>query len=98
MMPIKFHPSRVGLLMTDAKAIDPALLVGDFLEISKKKVKTEADKALLEPLWDMTLSQGAKTELKSIESVVLIHLLNRYQRHQKEIEYKQNDRAFYHRY
>lgn len=66
MIPIKFHPSRVGLLMTDAKSIDPDLLVGDLLEISKKKVKTEADKALLEPLLDMTLSQGAKTELKSI--------------------------------
>ena len=63
---VRFHPSRLGLIMTDAKAIDPALLVGEYLEISKKKVKTDEDKAILEPLWDMTLSQGAKTELKSI--------------------------------
>lgn len=65
-MKIKFHPSRLGLIMTDAKAIDPALLTGDLAAVAAKKSKTPADQALLEPLWDATLSAGAKTELKSI--------------------------------
>lgn len=63
---IKFHPSRLGLIMTDAKSIDPALLVGEFAEIHKKKTKTPAEQAIIETLWDQTLSAGAKTELKSI--------------------------------
>jgi hypothetical protein len=66
MMPIKIHPSRLGLIMTDARAIDPALLVDGLDEISKKKVKTDDDKKLLEPLLDRTLSAGAKTELMGI--------------------------------
>lgn len=63
---IKIHPSSLGLIMTDAKSIDPKLLVGDLAVIAKKKVKTDEDKALLEPLWDRTLSVGAKTELTGI--------------------------------
>lgn len=61
---IKFHPSSVGNLMADAKSIDPVLLTPDLLAISKKKVKTDDDHAILAPLWDETLSVGAKTYLK----------------------------------
>lgn len=63
---LKFHPSSVGLIMTDAKSIDPALLTGELAAIAKKKVKTDEDKAILQPLHDQTLSAGAKTFLKSL--------------------------------
>lgn len=63
---ILLHPSSIGKIMTDPKSIDPDLLVGGLAEISKKKVKTDEDKAILQPLWDKTLSAGAKTYLKSI--------------------------------
>jgi hypothetical protein len=52
--------------MTDAKSIDPAFLVGELAAIAKKKVKTDEDKAILQPLHDQTLSTGAKTFLKSL--------------------------------
>lgn len=69
---IKFHPSSLAALMGDAKSIDQALLVDDDLRtISKKKVKTDEDKAILEPLWDQTLSAGAKTYLKGFASEFL---------------------------
>lgn len=64
---IRFHPSSVASLMGDAKSIDPALLVDkELLAISKKKVKDDSDKAILAPLWDQTLSAGAKNYLKGI--------------------------------
>lgn len=63
---IKLHPSSIGRIMSDPKSIDPALLTPELLEISKKKTKTAEDKAILQPLWDQTLSAGAKTYLKSI--------------------------------
>jgi hypothetical protein len=63
---LKFHPSSVGLIMTDAKSIDPTLLTGDLAAIAKKKTKTDDDKAILQPLHDQTLSVGAKTFLKSL--------------------------------
>jgi hypothetical protein len=69
---IRFHPSSVASLMGDAKSIDPGLLANpDLLAISKKKVKTDDDKAILAPLWDQTLSAGAKTYLKKIASQFL---------------------------
>jgi hypothetical protein len=52
--------------MGDAKSIDPKLLCPELLAISKKKVKTDDDKAILRPLLDKTLSEGAKTYLKGI--------------------------------
>lgn len=63
----KFHPSSVGLLMPDAKSIDPALLTTPELKaLAKKKVKTDEDKAILAPLWERTLSVGAQSYLKNI--------------------------------
>lgn len=63
---IPIHCSSLGLIMTDARSIDPKYLVGDLAVIAKKKVKTESEKELLRPLLEKTLSAGAKTELKSI--------------------------------
>ncbi|MFX5521929.1 hypothetical protein ABTD78_21930, partial [Acinetobacter baumannii] len=52
--------------MTDAVKIDPELLTPDLAEISRKTKKTDEDKAILAPLWEQTLSVGAKTYLKSL--------------------------------
>lgn len=52
--------------MTDAQSIDPALLDENTLAISKKKVKTDEDKAILAPLWDRSLSAGAKTFIENL--------------------------------
>jgi len=62
----KFRCSSLGLIMTDVQSIDPDLLDADTLAISKKKVKTDEDKAILEPLWDRSLSAGAKTYVESL--------------------------------
>jgi hypothetical protein len=62
----KFRCSSLGLIMTDAQSIDPSLLDEDTLVISKKKVKTDEDKAILAPLWDRSLSAGAKTYIESL--------------------------------
>jgi len=68
---LKFHPSSVGLLMGDAQSIDASLLPPDLLEISKKARKTDAEKELLQPYKDMSLSAGAKTYLKAMASEFL---------------------------
>lgn len=63
------HPIRchaLGTIMTDAKSIDPALLTGELVALYRKKSKTDEDQAVLRPLWDKTLSAGAKTYLKSL--------------------------------
>lgn len=57
--------------MGDAKSIDSALLTPELLVISKKKVKTDEDKAILEPLLDRTLSEGAKTYLKMLAKEIM---------------------------
>lgn len=62
----RFRASSLGLIMTDPISIDPVLLVDGLLEVSKKKVKTDEDKALLAPLWDRSLSAGAKTEIEKL--------------------------------
>ncbi len=62
----KFRASSLGLIMTDPVSIDKTLLTGDLLTISKKKVKTDEDKAILAPLWDRSLSAGAKTEIEKL--------------------------------
>lgn len=56
--------SALGQLMTDPKAIDPALLDEDTAVIAKKKVKTPEEQALLAELFDYSLSAGAKTYLE----------------------------------
>lgn len=60
---IKFHPSSLGLIMTDAQSIDVSLLPPELVEISKKARKTDADKELLQPFKEASLSSGAKTYL-----------------------------------
>lgn len=60
---IRFHPSSVGLLMTDAQSIDPSLVPADLLGIANKAKKTDADRELLAPFKEMSLSAGAKTFL-----------------------------------
>lgn len=57
--------SSLGQLMTDPKAIDPALLDEDTAVIAKKKAKSEQEQALLQELFDYSLSAGAKTYLKN---------------------------------
>lgn len=63
---MKFHPSSLGLLMTDSLSIDKELVPADLLPLIAKKTKTDEDKALLQPYKDMTLSVGAKTALKTM--------------------------------
>lgn len=63
---IRFHPSSVGLLMTDAQSIDVSLLPADLRAIAAKSRKSDAEKELLAPYKEMSLSAGAKTYLKSL--------------------------------
>jgi hypothetical protein len=56
--------SSLGQLMTDPKAIDPDLLDEETAVISKKKIKTPEEQALLAELFDYSLSAGARTYLK----------------------------------
>lgn len=60
---LKFHPSTLGLIMTDAQSIDKKLVPLDLHEILNKVRKTDADKLLLAPYKEMSLSAGAKTFL-----------------------------------
>lgn len=60
---IRFHPSSVGILMTDAQSIDLSLLPQELHEIAAKTRKTDKDKELLAPYKEMSLSAGAKTYL-----------------------------------
>lgn len=70
-MTILIHPSSLGKIMADAKSIDPGLLDDDTRAICAKKSKTEEDKAILAPLWDRTLSVGAKTYLRTLAKQVM---------------------------
>ena len=63
---IWFHPHEVGCIMTDAQSIDKSLLDDELLKLYKKPKKTDEEKAILEPYWDMSLSQGAKTFCKKL--------------------------------
>lgn len=63
---MRFHPSSVGLLMTDAQSIDLSIVPPHLHEICAKLRKTDADKELLAPYKEMSLSAGAKTYLKGI--------------------------------
>lgn len=69
---LRFHPHSLHRLMGDAKSIDPALLTTpELVAMSKKKVKTDEDKAILAPLHAQSLSAGAKTYLKEFASEFL---------------------------
>lgn len=60
---IKMHPSSLGLIMTDAQSIDPSVLPPDLIKVSAKARKTDAEKELLAPYKELSLSAGAKTYL-----------------------------------
>jgi len=63
---IRFHPSSIGLLMGEAKSVDISLLPPDLLDIAAKPRKTDADKELLRPYHEISLSAGAKTVLRTM--------------------------------
>lgn len=63
---IKFHPSSIGLLMTDAQSVDRALVPVELLEVLDKPRKNDADRALLLPYKEASLSAGAKTYLNTL--------------------------------
>jgi len=63
---MKFHPSSLGLLMTDAQSVDRALVPPELLEVCDKARKTDADRALLLPYKEASLSAGAKTYLNTL--------------------------------
>src|ERR1043165_7410809 len=69
---IRFHPHRVGLLMGDAQSIDTTLLRADLLPIAANARKTDAQKELLQPYKEMSLSAGAKTFLKTLAKEFLL--------------------------
>lgn len=60
----KFRASSLGEIMSDAQSIDPALLTPALAAISRKKTKTDDEKALLEPLKLRSLSAGAKSAVE----------------------------------
>lgn len=62
----KFRASCLGLIMSDAQSIDVSLLPPDLVEIAEKARKTDADKALLAPYKEQSLSAGAKTYCEQI--------------------------------
>lgn len=62
----KFRASAIGQIMSDAISIDPALLTPELATISRKKTKTDEEKALLAPLKERSLSAGAKTYLNTL--------------------------------
>lgn len=63
---MRFHSHCVGLLMGDAQSIDTSLLPVELLPIAAKARKTDAEKELLTPYKEMSLSAGAKTYLKTL--------------------------------
>lgn len=66
---IRFHPSSIGNLMGAPKSLDPVFLQDkELAALYRKKVKTDEDKAILEPYWERTLSEGAKTYCKLLAS------------------------------
>lgn len=67
---LKFHPHEIASIMADAQSIDLMIVPEDIrsmiAEISRKTKKTDADKELLQPYKDMSLSAGAKTFCKNL--------------------------------
>jgi hypothetical protein len=53
-------------IMTDPQCIDPMYLTEELAAISRKTKKTDEDKAILAPLWEKSLSVGAKTCIERI--------------------------------
>lgn len=63
---MKFHPSSLGLIMTDAQSVDRDLVPAELLEICDKARKTDKDRELLLPYKEASLSAGAKTFLNGM--------------------------------
>jgi hypothetical protein len=62
-----FRCSSLHTLMADPKAIDPALLATpELAALAAKKAKTDEDRAILAPLFDSTLSAGARSYLEDL--------------------------------
>lgn len=62
----QFRCSSLGLIMTDAKSIDDRLLTPEIAVIARKTKKTDEEKQLIQGLLELSLSAGAKTEIKSM--------------------------------
>lgn len=62
----KFRASSLSNIMADPQSIDPALLTDETAAICRKTKKTDEDKAILAPLWEKSLSVGAKTYVESL--------------------------------
>jgi hypothetical protein len=60
-----FHCSSLGLLMTEARSIDENLLTDDLRKIKAKKTKTQEEQTILDRLKRQTLSETAKSHIKS---------------------------------
>lgn len=63
---MKFHPSSLGLIMTDAQSVDRSLVPPELLEICDKARKTDKDREVLQPYKEASLSAGAKTYLNNL--------------------------------
>jgi hypothetical protein len=63
---MKFHPSTLGLIMTDAQSVDRSLVPPDLMATLEKMRKTDADRELLAPYKEASLSAGAKTFLNNM--------------------------------
>lgn len=62
----RFRASSLGEIMADPVTIDKSLLSPELLVIQAKTKKTDEEKALLAPYFDMSLSAGAKTTIEKI--------------------------------
>lgn len=85
---IRFHPSTVGLLMGDAQSIDVSLLPKELIAIAGKARKSDEEKELLLPYKEMSLSAGAKTQLKTMAKEFLFG-------YHKTIETKYMDKGIF---
>ena len=66
MREILFRCSSIGKLMTEPKSIDPALITPDVQAIIDSRKRSDDDKAVLEALKLLTLSETAKTYVREL--------------------------------
>lgn len=66
MTPILFRCSSLGKIMAEPKSIEPRLITEAVAEIIAKKKRTEEEAEILRGLKDRTLSEGAKTFIRSL--------------------------------
>lgn len=62
----KFRASMLSEIMADPQSIDPVYLTDELAAINRKTKKTDEDRAILAPLWEKSLSVGAKTCIERI--------------------------------